>query len=102
MTHTYQWFDDIDEIINQRKQAGKTDDSYTARLFQKGLIQIAKKVGEEGTETALAAVAESPERFQNEVADLLFHLMVLLNAKGIKMSEIMAVLEQRHTTKQTH
>jgi phosphoribosyl-AMP cyclohydrolase / phosphoribosyl-ATP pyrophosphohydrolase len=76
------------------RMANPTPESYTAKLLQKGLPRMAQKVGEEGVEVALAAVAE-PEKLTNEAADLLYHLIVLLHAKGQTLDDVMAVLRAR-------
>ena len=82
-------------LVGERQQAAG-DDSYTARLFASGLRRIAQKVGEEGVETALAAVAEGPQEMLAEAADLLFHLLVLLRARGLGLSDLDATLRARH------
>lgn len=69
--------------------------SYTAKLFDAGVRRIAQKVGEEGVETALAAVAEDDHAFLGEAADLLYHLLVLLRARGLSLQDALAVLRQR-------
>lgn len=86
----------LGRIIDQRASAdGET--SYTAKLLSKGIAKIAQKVGEEGVETALAAVGESDESLLGEAADLIFHLMVLLKARGLSLREVAEVLRARHT-----
>ena len=74
----------------------KPDDSYTARLLAKGINKVAQKVGEEGVETALAGVNESDQKLVEESADLLFHLLVLLRARGVKLAQVVRLLESRH------
>jgi phosphoribosyl-ATP pyrophosphohydrolase/phosphoribosyl-AMP cyclohydrolase len=69
--------------------------SYTTKLFDAGVKRIAQKVGEEGLETALAAVAEEDASLLGEAADLLYHLIVLLQARGLSLAEAVAVLAQR-------
>lgn len=86
----------LENIIAARMTAGP-ETSYVAKLMSKGIAKVAQKVGEEGVETALAAVLPSEEDFRNEAADLLFHLMVLLKAKNMSLSDIASVLEKRHT-----
>lgn len=85
----------LERVIEERKQ-DTPEESYTARLMAKGLNKVAQKVGEEGVEVALAAVSETKEDLLGECADLLYHTLVLLNYKDIKLNEVMAVLEQRH------
>jgi len=85
----------LGRIIDQRASAAD-EASYTARLLAKGIARIAQKVGEEGVETALAAVGESDEALLGEAADLIFHLMVLLKARGLSLSDAANVLKARH------
>jgi phosphoribosyl-ATP pyrophosphohydrolase/phosphoribosyl-AMP cyclohydrolase len=70
--------------------------SYTTSLFEGGIRRIAQKVGEEGVETALAAVAQDDEALLGEASDLLYHLLVLLRARGLSLEDARAVLEKRH------
>ncbi|GGN59960.1 phosphoribosyl-ATP pyrophosphatase [Novosphingobium indicum] len=74
------------------------DSSYVARLNAKGLRKIAQKLGEEATETVIAALTEDEKALVGESADLLFHLMVLLGAKGVPLSDVMAELDRREGT----
>tara|TARA_R110002073_G_scaffold48029_3_gene129352 strand:+ start:501 stop:827 length:327 start_codon:yes stop_codon:yes gene_type:complete len=85
---------DLQTIIEQRSTAG-ADASYTASLLDKGVLKCAEKFGEEAVELALAAVAQEPADVANEAADVLYHLMVVLRARGVKLAQIMAILEQR-------
>ncbi|MGB3456666.1 MAG: bifunctional phosphoribosyl-AMP cyclohydrolase/phosphoribosyl-ATP diphosphatase HisIE [Litorimonas sp.] len=86
----------LDDLIRKRKDADPSE-SYTARLLQGPLVKAAQKVGEEGVETALAAVAEGEDAFTGEAADLIYHLLVLLAAKDISLSAVVDVLQRRHT-----
>ncbi len=86
-------------IIEQRR-GESAEHSYTARLFAGGPKRLAQKVGEEGVEVALAAVAESDEQLLSESADLLFHLMVLLSSKNLQLQDVVRVLAQRHAAPQ--
>lgn len=86
---------DLEQVIKSRKTADK-DSSYTASLFDSGIKRIAQKVGEEGVETALAAAVGDLDELKNESADLLFHLLVLLQANDMALSDVLAVLQQRH------
>jgi phosphoribosyl-ATP pyrophosphohydrolase/phosphoribosyl-AMP cyclohydrolase len=70
--------------------------SYTTRLFDAGVRAIAQKVGEEGVETALAAVAQDDAALAGEAADLLFHLLVLLQSRGLRLEDAVATLRARH------
>ncbi len=72
------------------------DSSYTARLLSEGIKRIAQKVGEEGVETALAAVAGDNAELESEAADLLYHLLVLLEASGSSLDAVIAELRRRH------
>lgn len=83
------------QLIADRKNADASE-SYTAKLLQGPLVKTAQKVGEEGVETALAAVAEGDEAFRGEAADLLYHLLVLLQAKDIDLEDVISVLMSRH------
>jgi phosphoribosyl-ATP pyrophosphohydrolase/phosphoribosyl-AMP cyclohydrolase len=86
----------LEGIVEQRATQ-KPEASYTARLLDKGIAKVAQKVGEEGVETALAGVAETPEKVIEESADLLFHLLVLLRARGVPLRDVVRKLESRHT-----
>lgn len=89
----------LEQIIsNRREQPDKG--SYTKSLFQKGINAIAQKVGEEAVELIIEAKDNNTERFQNEAADLLFHYLLLLQAKGSNLQDIIAVLENRHKDQQ--
>lgn len=85
----------LDTLIRDRKSADPSE-SYTAKLLQGPLVKTAQKVGEEGVETALAAVAEGEAEFKGEAADLLYHLLVLLAAKDVPLSDVIDVLKSRH------
>jgi len=85
----------LEQVIEDRRQAAP-DSSYTASLFAKGSKRIAQKVGEEGVETALAAVAGDRAELLSESADLLFHLLVLLHQQDASLGDVVAVLKSRH------
>jgi len=85
----------LEGVIAQRATE-KPESSYTARLLDKGVARVAQKVGEEGVELALAGVGETPEKVTEEAADLLFHLLVLLRARGITLSQVVQKLKSRH------
>jgi len=85
----------LETIIETRKTASP-ESSYTAKLLQGPLHKAAQKVGEEGVETALAAIAETEDGLVYEAADLIYHLMVLLAAKDIKLADVIAELQSRH------
>jgi phosphoribosyl-ATP pyrophosphohydrolase len=82
------------EIIEARK-AGDPDKSYVARLFHKGTDAILKKIGEEATETVMAAKDGDPQKLLYEVADLWFHSMLALSAFGLKPADVLAELQRR-------
>lgn len=82
-------------IIAQRA-AADAPDSYTARLLRDGLPRLTQKVGEEAVETIVAALAQSPDRTAEEIADLLYHLWVLMHAAGIAPEAVEGILRQRH------
>lgn len=84
----------LDAVIGQRAQA-RPSGSYTTTLFEAGLPRIAQKVGEEGVETALAAVTADDAALCGESADLLYHLLVLLRARGLSLADVADVLASR-------
>ncbi|MFZ1416220.1 MAG: phosphoribosyl-ATP diphosphatase [Defluviicoccus sp.] len=86
--------DQLFQIIVSRRGADPQQ-SYTARLFAKGRLKMAKKVGEEATEVVIAALAEDKSRLAAESADLLYHLMVLWAANGVQPGDVWAELERR-------
>jgi phosphoribosyl-ATP pyrophosphohydrolase/phosphoribosyl-AMP cyclohydrolase len=86
----------LEDIITLRKQASP-EDSYVAKLFAKGINKIAQKVGEEAVELVIEAKDSNEKLFLDEGADLLFHYLVLLNAKGYKLQDIIEVLKKRHS-----
>jgi len=88
----------LEKIIEDRKTASP-EKSYTAKLLSRGINKISQKVGEEATEVIIAALQESEDEFKNEVADLLYHLLVLMQVKGVSLSEINAILSERHQPK---
>jgi phosphoribosyl-ATP pyrophosphohydrolase len=87
-----QWLFDV---IEDRKN-NPTEKSYTTSLFNNGLPKIAQKVGEEGTEVVVAALAQDDGRLIEEIADLTYHTLVLLSARGLTPADVLAELEQRH------
>ena len=85
---------DLETIVAAR--AGSDDaSSYTASLAKKGVAAVARKIGEEATETVIAALTEDDERLTSETADLLYHLMVALHLRGVPLSDVMAELGRR-------
>jgi phosphoribosyl-ATP pyrophosphohydrolase len=87
--------DRLFDIIQSRKQEMPAG-SYTTSLFQDGLPRIAQKVGEEGTEVVVAALAQDDQRLIEEIADLTFHTLVLLSARGLTPAQVADELERRH------
>ncbi len=85
----------LEDVIQDRLERPRPN-SYTARLAAGGELSVAKKLGEEATEVALAAVAESPSRLTSEAADLLYHLLVLLRLRGLSLETVVAELHDRH------
>jgi len=85
---------DLESVIASRS-ADPAEGSYVSNLFSKGLNKIAQKVGEEAVETVIAAKDDDMDAFKNEAADLMFHYLVLLRAKGIGLGEITSVLRDR-------
>ncbi|MEW2922045.1 bifunctional phosphoribosyl-AMP cyclohydrolase/phosphoribosyl-ATP diphosphatase HisIE [Muricauda sp. ANG21] len=92
----YGFLSALEEIITSRKNDMENPDSYVASLFRKGINKIAQKVGEEAVETVIEAKDDNEELFLNESADLLFHYLILLQAKGYTLDDIAQVLQKRH------
>lgn len=88
----------LEQIIIDRKN-NPTDVSYTASLFKKGINKIAQKVGEEAIELVIEAKDDNAQLFKDEAADLLFHYLILLQAKGFNLADIVEILKQRHIQK---
>ena len=86
---------ELETIIRDRKN-NPTDKSYTASLFAKGINKIAQKVGEEAVEVVIEAKDNNDELFKGEAADLLFHYLILLQAKNFTLNDIIQVLKDRH------
>ncbi|WP_395767526.1 bifunctional phosphoribosyl-AMP cyclohydrolase/phosphoribosyl-ATP diphosphatase HisIE [Aquirufa sp.] len=89
------WLDHLKHIIRSRKNAS-ADTSYTASLFEMGTHKVAQKVGEEAVELVIEAMMNNDELFKGEAADLIFHLLVLLEDRGIGLEEIVKTLQARH------
>ncbi len=86
---------ELDALVAQRER-DRPQGSYTTQLFDSGIRRIAQKVGEEGVETALAAVSEDGAGVLGEAADLVYHLMILLRARGFSLDDTVALLRNRH------
>ena len=89
------WLDYLKHVIRSRKNE-TAEKSYTASLFQKGTHKIAQKVGEEAVELVIEALMKNDELFKGEAADLVFHLLVLLEDRGIGLEEVIKLLQERH------
>lgn len=87
------------ESLIARRIADRPEGSYTARLHAEGPRRIAQKVGEEGVEVALAAVAEADDKLVSESADLIYHLLLLLESRGLRLEHVVAELESRHAVR---
>jgi phosphoribosyl-ATP pyrophosphohydrolase/phosphoribosyl-AMP cyclohydrolase len=94
--HREDFLVDLEEIIEQRKLDGNPESSYVAKLFEKGINKIAQKVGEEAVEVVIEAKDHNDNLFLSEAADLLFHYLILLNAKGYNLQDVTNVLKGRH------
>jgi phosphoribosyl-ATP pyrophosphohydrolase/phosphoribosyl-AMP cyclohydrolase len=88
----------LQNLIDQRKR-DLPEGSYTTELFNKGVNRIAQKVGEEAVELIIEAKDADDKKFLNEAADLMYHLLVLLSAKGYRIEDVVKVLEDRHIRK---
>jgi len=86
---------ELEQVIVDRKN-NPTDKSYTASLFAKGINKVAQKVGEEAVEIVIESKDNNDELFLGEAADLMFHYLVLLQAKGFSLNDVIKVLEGRH------
>ena len=92
---SYGFLSALEGIIENRKN-NPTEKSYVASLFAEGINKIAQKVGEEAVETVIEAKDNNENLFLNESADLLFHYLILLQAKGYSLQDVVGVLEKRH------
>jgi phosphoribosyl-ATP pyrophosphohydrolase/phosphoribosyl-AMP cyclohydrolase len=86
---------ELEQVINQRTE-NDINNSYTNKLFKKGINKVAQKMGEEAVELIIEAKDDNIELFKNEAADLLYHLLILLRAKGTNFQSIEEVLQKRH------
>ena len=94
-TQNFGFLTKLEEVIKSRREEADSSKSYVASLFKKGINKIAQKVGEEAVETVIEAKDTNDELFLNEGADLLFHFLILLQAKGFTLNDIVNVLKQR-------
>ncbi|MDO5987823.1 bifunctional phosphoribosyl-AMP cyclohydrolase/phosphoribosyl-ATP diphosphatase HisIE [Flavivirga amylovorans] len=95
-TSTYGFFSTLEDVITERVSNKDTKKSYVASLFDKGINKIAQKVGEEAVETVIEAMDTNDDLFLYESADLLFHYLMLLQAKGFTLNDIEEELKGRH------
>jgi len=95
-TQAYGFLSTLENIIESRKNDPENPDSYVASLFRKGINKIAQKVGEEAVETVIEAKDDNDDLFLNESADLVFHFLVLLQAKNHRFKDVLEVLRERH------
>ncbi len=93
---SFGFLSELENIIKGRREAGNTENSYVASLFAKGINKIAQKVGEEAVEIVIEAKDNNDDLFLNEGADLLFHYLILLQAKGFTLKDIVKILKGRH------
>jgi len=91
----YGFLSTLEKVIEERKNKALGKDSYVASLFEKGINKIAQKVGEEAVEVVIEAKDDNDDLFLNESADLLFHYLILLKAKGYQLDDVVEVLKQR-------
>jgi phosphoribosyl-ATP pyrophosphohydrolase/phosphoribosyl-AMP cyclohydrolase len=89
------FLDQLQDVIRQRL-ADAPAGSYTAKLAAQGVLKVAQKVGEEGVELALAGAAQDQARVTAEAADLVYHLLLLLAMRELKLADVVAELERRH------
>ena len=93
--NSYGFISQLEDTIESRIKAGDSEKSYVASLFAKGINKIAQKVGEEAVEVVIEAKDNNNELFLDESADLLFHYLMLLQAKGFKINDVVNVLKRR-------
>ncbi|WP_209400230.1 bifunctional phosphoribosyl-AMP cyclohydrolase/phosphoribosyl-ATP diphosphatase HisIE [Pseudozobellia sp. WGM2] len=95
-TSNFGFISELERVIEQRRTASDASKSYVASLFEKGINNIAQKVGEEAVETVIEAKDDNDDLFLYESADLLFHYLILLQAKGFTLKDIEKELQKRH------
>jgi len=93
--HSNDFLQQLENVIRQRRDH-PDDTSYTTSLFKRGINKIAQKVGEEAVELVIEAKDNNADLFLNEAADLLFHYLILLSAKGYELGDVVKILESRH------
>lgn len=87
---------ELESIIQNRMESSNPSESYVSSLFEKGINKIAQKVGEEAIEVVIESKDNNDKLFLNESADLMFHFMILLQAKGFKLNDVVDILKHRH------
>ena len=95
-TQSFGFLSELESVIKNRKENTSEEFSYVASLFNKGINKIAQKVGEEAVEVVIEAKDNNDELFLNESADLLFHYLILLQAKGFQLNNVVNILQTRH------
>lgn len=95
VSNAFRFIANLEQVIEQRRTAAP-ETSYVASLFAKGINKIAQKVGEEAVEVVIEAKDQNDDLFLEESADLLFHYLMLLQAKGFKLADVVKILEKRH------
>jgi phosphoribosyl-AMP cyclohydrolase / phosphoribosyl-ATP pyrophosphohydrolase len=96
VNHSDNFLEYLEHVIELRKQVSP-EQSYVSKLFTRGINKIAQKVGEEAVELVIEAKDNNEDLFLNEAADLMFHYLLLLNAKGYKLQDVIKILQQRHS-----
>jgi phosphoribosyl-AMP cyclohydrolase / phosphoribosyl-ATP pyrophosphohydrolase len=96
INHSDNFLEYLEHVIELRKQVSP-EQSYVSKLFTKGINKIAQKVGEEAVELVIEAKDNNEDLFLNEAGDLMFHYLLLLNAKGYKLQDVIKILQQRHS-----
>jgi len=89
---------ELEQVVSDRIDENR-EDSYTSKLYQRGINKVAQKVGEEAVEVVIEAKDQNDELFKNEVADLMYHLIILLKAKGFRLEDIEKTLQGRDRSK---
>ena len=93
---SFGFLSELEDVIKSRREEANSKKSYVASLFEKGINKIAQKVGEEAVEVVIEAKDNDDNLFLNESADLLFHYLILLQAKGFVLKDVVKILEGRH------
>jgi len=95
-SQSFGFLSELENVIQSRKEDTSNKESYVNSLFNKGINKIAQKVGEEAIEVVIEAKDSNDELFLNESADLLFHYLILLKAKGFQLNDVVKILQKRH------